>query len=145
MSIVEIHCFESNCSKTEGYKCYYHHNDCTSLRYLLASRESDVLSWSLEHALSVAWLLDILLADGICSILHNHKLQKVVIFFAFSPPTALSRLLALVIKIHDLGVRKNLLAHHQLFIILGLMGARLRCTKDLVIHLGANWSVGTCS
>ena len=75
MTIVEINSLESNSNKTKRYEGYNHQYHCRRRWHIATACDCDVLHRSIEHTLSVARLLNILLSDSICSILHHHKLK----------------------------------------------------------------------
>ena len=81
MAVIKVNCFKCDCGKTETNKGDNHHDNCTSLRYILVFGECNIFFRSLEHALTVARLLNILLANGISNILkHLHFYSAILLF-----------------------------------------------------------------
>jgi hypothetical protein len=82
VAIVEIDCLKCDGGQAEANEGHNHHDYGSSLRDFLVFGERDVLLRGLEHTLTVARLLNVLLADGVSYILKHLHLHCAILLFA---------------------------------------------------------------
>jgi hypothetical protein len=80
MTIVEVDSLKSNCGEAKANKCNNHHNNSTCLRNLLISCKRNVFLRCFKHTLTIARLLDILLAYCLSNILKHLHFHSAILF-----------------------------------------------------------------
>ena len=80
VAVVQVYCLERHGDEAKRNEGHNHHYYCGSLWDVRSSSHCYIFRWCIEHAFAIAGLLYVLLSNGVSSILHDHELEKVVVF-----------------------------------------------------------------